>query len=329
MRLSIKGFEINVLKLIMLISIIIVNAITVTTADESTRLINEPITPIPDVTGLDPNKVNLGRQLFHDANLSGNGSVSCASCHSLSNAGVDGFPISVGVNGKLGNRNAPTVLNSSLLFRQFWDGRAASLEEQAESPITNPVEMASNWPDVLAYLHSNEKYSITFKQVFQQKASKKSVTNAIAEFERSLLTPNGPFDLYLKGDDSAIDSQAKRGYKYFKDYGCASCHQGVAVGGNLYEKLGIFKEYYVDSDENVDLGRYLLTGKDEHKFEFKVPSLRNVARTAPYLHDGSIASLEEAVAIMAEYQLGRQFSAQNIADIVHFLETLNGELDEN
>ncbi|MDF1589562.1 MAG: cytochrome-c peroxidase [Gammaproteobacteria bacterium] len=304
--------------------------VTTVYAEQDKIPLREPITPIPDAIGLDDQKIILGRRLFHDPMLSGDGTVSCASCHNLNNAGVDGLPIAIGVKGKLGIRNAPTVLNSSLSFRQFWDGRVATLEEQVSSPLLNPVEMATNWSDVLKYLGSDKNYASDFKKIYRETPSKKSVENAIAEFERSLLTPNGDFDRYLKGDSSAIDEQAKRGYYYFKSYGCISCHQGMAVGGNLYEKLGIVKPYYDETTmvTEPDLGRYNLTGEDEHKFEFKVPSLRNVARTAPYLHDGSIASLEQVVAIMAEYQLGRELSSEHIDDIVSFLETLNGDVDE-
>lgn len=288
----------------------------------------EPLTPIPDVIGLDQAKVQLGKQLFNDPNLSSDGSVSCASCHHLENAGVDGLALSLGAKGQIGQRNTPTVLNSSLLFRQFWDGRADSLEEQASEVLTSPFEMANDWTSILAYLQASPDYQRSFDKSYSSSINQDNVLNALANFQKSLLTPNGAFDRYLKGDDGAIDEQTKRGYQLFKAYGCVSCHQGVAVGGNMYEKLGVVIPYFNEEiNTNSDRGRYLLSGNSEHKFEFKVPSLRNVARTAPYLHDGSIDTLEEVVSIMAKHQLGLRLSQQETADIVKFLQSLDGELN--
>lgn len=289
---------------------------------------NEPITPIPDAFGLDVDKVALGKRLFHDVNLSSDGTVSCASCHNLNNAGIDSLPVSIGMNGRMGSMNASTVFNSSLQFRQFWDGRAKTLEEQVSGPLTNINEMANNWGNIIGYLQADESYSALFEKNYDQKASKENISHAIAEFERSLLTPNGKFDRYLKGDDSAIDMATKRGYKLFKSYGCIACHQGVAVGGNMYEKLGVVIPYYNEETANeTDLGRYRLTGIEENKFEFKVPSLRNVARTAPYLHDGSISTLEESIKIMGKHQLGIKIPDEDIVDITKFLNSLNGDIN--
>ena len=290
----------------------------------------QAITAIPEVTGLDLKKVKLGRRLFHDKKLSGDGTVSCASCHALDTAGVDGLAVSIGIKGQKGKRNAPTVLNSSLQFRQFWDGRVATLEEQISSPLRNPVEMATNWQDVISYLKAEPEYRKEFNEIFHSAPSKTLVVNAIAEFERSLLTPNGAFDRFLKGDKTAINEQAQRGYQLFKSYGCIACHQGVAVGGNLYEKLGIVQAYYPENkqSEEADFGRYLLTGDEEDRYEFKVPSLRNVARTAPYLHDGSIKTLEEVISVMGRYQIGRTISKPDIKAIKIFLQTLNGKVSE-
>jgi len=294
--------------------------------DRSGWLKNEPITPIMPATGLDEAKVRLGKRLFHDVNLSADGTVSCASCHSLANGGIDGLKLSAGIKGQVGIRNAPTVFNSSLNFRQFWDGRVRTLEEQVSSPLTNPVEMAGNWGDALRYIRSNDKYTQAFTDSYGSQATQTNVAHAIAEFERSLVTPNGDFDRYLKGDESAIDQATKHGYQLFKSLGCAECHQGVGVGGNFYEKIGVVIPYTYGSDTPLDLGRYQLTHVEEDKFEFKVPSLRNVARTAPYLHDGSVTTLEEAVKVMAKHQLGREVSKTEVDDIVKFLHSLNGEL---
>jgi len=288
-------------------------------------LINEPITPIPEAKGLDPNKVKLGRRLFHERQLSVDATISCASCHNLSLAGVDRLPVEIGVKGQLGERNTPTVLNASLNFRLFRDGRSADLEQQALVPVENPKEMANQWDKVVAYLASQDSYLKAFKQIYQTTPNKENVANAIAEFERSLVTPNGAFDRYLKGQSDAISEQAKRGYKLFKSIGCSSCHQGVAVGGNMYEKLGVVIPYYQDDESKAsNFGRYRQTGINEHKFEFKVPSLRNVALTAPYLHDGSIETIEKMVGIMAKHQLGRDLSIEETNQIVAFLVSLNG-----
>lgn len=293
-------------------------------AGENLRL--EPITPIPDVTGLDLGKVALGKRLFHDPGLSSDGSVSCASCHNLKNSGVDNQALSSGVRGQLGTRNTPTVLNSGLLFRLFWDGRAATLEQQAMEVLTSPVEMDNDWDTILDYLKSTGSYQDSFTKIYGDEiVTKDKVSNALAEFQRSLLTPNGAFDRYLKGDDDAIDEQTLRGYQRFKSYGCISCHQGVAVGGNMYEKLGVIIPF---KQHTPDLGRYQLTGLEEDKYKFKVPSLRNVARTSPYFHDGSISTLEGAVTLMAKHQLGRNLSEQETDDIVKFLQSLNGSVDE-
>lgn len=289
---------------------------------------DQPIVPIPDVIGLNPDKVKLGERLFNDPKLSDDGTVSCANCHNIANFGVDSLPTSFGIKGRKGALNAPTVLNSSLLFRQFWDGRAESLEEQVDGPINNPVEMDTSWNSVLSYIQSDPSYQESFLKIYNQPPSKENISNAIAEFERNLLTPNGDFDRYLKGDENAIDEQTKQGYQTFKLLGCVSCHQGVAVGGNMYEKLGVVIPYYDEKmTSSTNLGRYRISGIEEHKYEFKVPSLRNVARTAPYFHNGSIKTLEEAVKLMAKHQLGRTLSEKEVSDIVKFLHSLNGDLN--
>ena len=289
---------------------------------------DQHIVPIPETLNLDTDKVKLGKRLFNDPKLSADGTVSCANCHNLDNFGTDSLPQSIGINGQKGAFNSPTVFNSGLLFRQFWNGRVETLEEQVNDPITNPIEMGNSWPNVISYINEEESYTNVFLAIYGQSANKDNIANAIAEFERSLLTPNSPFDRYLKGDESAIDVQTKQGYGSFKILGCISCHQGVAVGGNMFEKLGVVIPYYEDKiASDADLGRYKLTGIEEQKYEFKVPSLRNVARTAPYFHNGSIATLEEAVKIMAKHQLGRSLTEQEIKNIVKFLKSLNGELN--
>ncbi len=309
--------------LIIIILLLISSSANIYASDTTEqRISKEPIRPIPDIIINNQAEVDLGRQLFSDPRLSANNTISCATCHPLDNAGMDGRRIAVGINGKTGIRNTPTVYNSSLHFRQFWDGRAKTLEEQAESLIANPHEMAAIWPDLLRKLHQDPYYSRQFNAIYPDGITRDNILSAIAEFERTLLTPDSPFDQYLKGDEQAISEQTRKGYELFKSYGCSSCHQGVAVGGNMYEKLGTVVEYYTSEHPDSDLGRYSLTGIDEHKHEFKVPSLRNVALTAPYLHNGSVPTLEAVVAIMGLYQLGRNIPEQDIKLIVEFLNSL-------
>jgi len=311
---------------LMLVTLFTVNAFAINSQDS--WLTNEPITPIPEAKNLVANKVKLGERLFSDAKLSADGSISCASCHNLNRAGADGLAVSIGINGQLGKRNTPTVFNSSLNFRQFWDGRSPNLEHQAAEPISNPIEMANEWGNVIDYLTTQQFYLEAFREIYQNKPNKKDVLNAIAEFERSLVTPNGAFDLYLKGQTNAISDNAKKGYELFKSIGCSSCHQGAAVGGNMYEKLGVILPYYsADDTKTSDFGHYRQTGISEHKFEFKVPSLRNVTRTAPYLHDGSISSLPKMISTMAKHQLGLELTNNEIDLIISFLQTLNGPMD--
>lgn len=289
----------------------------------------EPITPIEKLTTLSPEKVALGDKLFHEPLLSADNTISCAHCHPLENGGTDGLARSIGINGMRGERNTPTVLNSGLNFVQFWDGRAESLETQVDSPIHNPKEMNSNWPQVINKLNSDSEYPALFSAIYDDGITVANIIDVIATFERSLLTPNSRFDLYLKGQKDAINEEELQGYKLFKSYGCSSCHQGQGIGGNIYEKLGVVISYF-DKKEHLevsDYGRYNITGKEQHRYQFKVPSLRNVAITGPYLHDGSIETLEEVVYIMGRYQLGRRIPPKDAERIVAFLKTLTGKLE--
>jgi cytochrome c peroxidase len=288
---------------------------------------NEPITPIPLALNLDPRKVALGRRLFHDPILSADQRISCATCHNLSRGGVDGLPRSIGIGGATGEINAPTVLNSGLNFRQFWDGRAATLEDQIDGPVQNPKEMGASWPTLIVRLVQDDAYHRDFSAIYPAGIQQVTVKDAIATFERSLITPNSKFDRFLRGEKDALSGDEYAGYILFKKTGCISCHQGVNVGGNMYEKLGLVANYFEHRGDvqKVDYGRYNLTGKEEHRYEFRVPSLRNVALTAPYFHDASAATLAEAVAAMGTYQLGVDFKADEIDKIVQFLHTLTGE----
>ena len=272
-------------------------------------------------------KVDLGRMLYYDTRLSKNSTVSCNSCHDLASFGDDGLATSKGIDAQLGGRSAPTVYNAAIHIAQFWDGRAADVEAQAVGPILNPIEMGM--PDeayVLRVLKSIPGYVEAFAKAFPEDPESVTYANvgkAIGAFERKLMTPS-KFDDFLKGDEKALTDAEKHGLNLFVTTGCTVCHNGMGVGGHLYQKLGLVKEW-----PTKDLGRFAATKNEADKYFFKVPSLRNITETAPYLHDGSIASLEEMVAKMAEYQLGRTISAEDTKAIVAFLGSLKGRVDEN
>lgn len=287
----------------------------------------QPITPLLPIEGLDPGRVALGERLFHDARLSADLTVSCASCHNLTAGGVDGQRFSVGIGGTVGAINAPSVLNSAYNLAQFWDGRAATLEQQAAGPIQNPVEMGATWSQVLSRLEQDPEIIGRFRRLYRDGLTADNLLNAIATFERSLITVDSRFDRYLRGDRQALTAQEEEGYRRFREYGCSSCHQGMLLGGNMYQKFGVLGDYFAGrAVSDKDLGRYNVTRRDEDRHVFKVPGLRNVALTAPYFHDGSAATLEQAVQVMARYQLGRELAAADSAAIVAFLHTLSGEL---
>jgi cytochrome c peroxidase len=286
-----------------------------------TMLFSEPIKPIPNEIKADMKKVQLGKKLFFDPILSKDGTISCATCHDLQNGGDDGLKFSFGIGGQEGSINSPTVYNAVFNFRQFWDGRAKDLKEQARGPIENPVEMGHTLTAVVETLKQNKMYFETFNEVYTDGITKDNIVDAIAEFEKTLITPNSPFDRYLKGDKEAISQKAKEGYLLFKSKGCILCHHGINVGGNFYNKFGI----YEDADSK-HLGRYNITKREEDRHVFKVPSLRNIALTTPYMHDGRVATLKEAVELMTKYQLGRYMEPGDTEAIVAFLESLTGEL---
>lgn len=297
--------------------------------DEETvpaSLTGEPITPIALIAGLDEKKIALGEQLFKEVKLSRDNSISCASCHILEKGGTDQLTISAGIGGKPGEVNAPSVFNSAYNFKQFWDGHADSLEEQIEGPTHNPLEMDSNWTEITAKLEKEPDYVQAFRAIYGDKIQSHHIKDAIATFERSLVTPNARFDQFLQGDNNALTDEEKQGYQLFKSYGCVSCHQGVNIGGNLFQKFGLMSDYFDGRKvTKADLGRFNVTGNEADKFVFKVPSLRNVARTAPYFHDGSAHQLEDAVMTMSIYQLGRPLPLGDRDAIVKFLKTLSGE----
>jgi cytochrome c peroxidase len=288
---------------------------------------NEPIEPLPLALKTDPARAEIGRQLFQDVRLSANGKVSCATCHDATKGRADARARSIGFRGEATGVNAPTVFNAAFNFVQFWNGRAASLEAQIDGVVQNPVEMGSKWEDVVAWIKRDPAYKKAFTAAYKDGVTKANIQNAIASFERTLITPTSRFDRYLRGEASAISAFEKTGYAKFKQYGCIACHQGVNVGGNMFQKFGVMGDYFAQrgNPTEADLGRFLVTGDEADRHVFKVPSLRNVALTAPYFHDGSVQTLEGAVDVMFRYQLGRTASSGDKAAIVAFLKTLSGE----
>ena len=289
----------------------------------------EPVRPIDDVIDYDPAKAELGYMLFHDTRLSVDNTVSCASCHDLSTAGVDNHQYSHGVEDQLGGVNAPTVFNAVYNFVQFWDGRAATLSAQAAGPPLNPVEMASpSFESIIEKLEADKKFAKAFKAVYPEGMTEATLTDAIENFERTLLTPGSRFDKWLYGDDSAISAEELEGYELFKKYDCATCHAGQNLGGLSYELMGLRKHYFADRGLELtveDNGRFKETGEERDRHRFKVPGLRNVEHTWPYYHDGTRETLEEAVRDMGIYQSGVELTQAEIDKITSFLKTLTGE----
>lgn len=285
--------------------------------------VEEPIQPIKPPHDLNAPRAELGKKLFFDPRLSKSGFISCNSCHNLSMGGSDNLPTSIGHDWHQGPINAPTVLNSSFNFVQFWDGRAKDLQEQAGGPIANPGEMASSHPLAVEVIASIPAYQSEFKQAFGgEGVTIERITQAIAEFEKTLVTPNSRFDQWLQGKSSALSSEELAGYQLFKSSGCTSCHNGVAVGGNSFQKMGLVAPY---TTQNPAEGRSAVTQDPADKLKFKVPTLRNVELTYPYFHDGAAQTLTEAVDTMGRVQLGRQFNAEEKSQIVAFLKSLTGE----
>lgn len=284
---------------------------------------NEPIQPIAAAKPGNPAVVELGKKLFFDPRLSKSGFISCNSCHNLATGGADNLPSSVGHGWHQGPINSPTVLNSRYNIKQFWDGRADTLKAQAGGPIANPGEMAFTHEMAVALLGSIPGYGADFRKAFgSDKVDIDRVTTAIAAFEETLVTPGSRFDKWLKGDDKALSKVEREGYGLFKDAGCTGCHNGPAVGGGMFMKMGLVQPYVT---ANAAQGRFDQTKNEADRMVFKVPTLRNVELTAPYFHDGAVWTLAEAVDIMGKVQLGRTFSADENAKIVAFLKTLTGE----
>ncbi|HBV20182.1 MAG TPA: cytochrome-c peroxidase [Nitrosomonas sp.] len=267
--------------------------------------------------------IKLGKTLYLDPRLSINDKISCNSCHQLDSYGVDNEPTSLGHDNKRGGRNSPTTLNAALHVAQFWDGRASDVEEQALGPILNPIEMGmSNKGAVVSKLKAIDEYQKLFAEAFPEQKhpfNYKNIGVAIGAFERTLLTPSR-FDDYLKGDEDALNHEEKKGLNKFINAGCVTCHNGVVIGGNSYQKIGVVEPYETD-----DLGRFEVTHIKSDKKKFKVPSLRNITKTGPYFHDGSVETLDEAIRLMAKHQLGKKVDAAFIEDVKAFLGSLTAK----
>lgn len=302
--------------------------------DELREMARELFEPIPEgsvqVDGVTPTpeQIELGKMLWFEPRLSLGQNISCNSCHNLGTGGVDLAPVSLGHRWQRGARNSPTVLNAVFNSAQFWDGRAADLVEQAAGPIENPVEMASNEAHTMTVLTSIPGYQPLFKAAFPKDKvplTFANVVRAIALFEATLVTPNAPFDRFLKGDGKALNAQQKKGLQTFVDAGCASCHNGVNLGGNSYQPFGVAERPGWAVLPPDDRGRFEVTRSEMDDYVFKVPTLRNIALTPPYFHSGAVRDLKDAVAIMGTAQLGEELDEQQVADITAFLESLTGD----
>lgn len=293
-------------------------------ADE---FVNEPVQPLPLDHGQDPRIAELGDRMFHDVRLSVDNTLSCASCHALDKGGTDQARFSTGVQKQINNINSPTIFNTDLQFAQFWDGRAPTLEAQADGPVNNPIEMGSNWEIAMEKLRAATDVVEAFEALFPDGLTPANVMTCIAAFERTLLTPSR-FDQYLRGDHSALTEEEKEGYEIFKSHACATCHSGPALGGVSYEKMGLKRDYFKERGNEIlgrDMGRYNVTQNEKDRHRFKTPTLRNIERTFPYFHDGSTSDLKEAVKIMADLQSPRALSDAEADRLTLFLKSLTGE----
>ena len=286
----------------------------------------EPIAPLPLSSARDPKRVALGERLFNDVRLSHDDKRSCAVCHPLEQGGMDGLPRAVSAGAARQLRNTPTIFNVGFNASFNWDGISNSLETQVEIVLLNPNLMNMTWPELLAKLRADAGYVAGFNSAYSQGLTQANVTEALASYVRSLLTPNARFDRYLRGEPHALTAREQQGYGLFKAYGCVSCHQGINIGGNMYQKFGVFEETNgLEMSHPRDLGRYAVTGAPRDREVFRVPGLRNVAVTAPYFHDGRARTLTDAVKTMARVQLGRTLTPEDLGSIVQFLQTLTGE----
>ncbi len=309
------------------VTLLCVLNITAVHAESREYYRHEPILPIPLTNDVDADKASLGEKLFFDKRLSANNQLSCASCHQLDAGGDDNLATGISALTDQHVINTPSIFNARYNFRQNWDGSVKTLEEQIDMVLGNQHEFDNNWHDVIAALSSDEELTKNFYAIYQDGITKNNIINALVEFEKTLTTPNSRFDQYLRKEDNSLNEKELKGYLIFKELGCISCHQGVNVGGNLYQKFGVFYNYIAERGDikKVDFGRMNITNRQMDAYVFKVPSLRNIAVTAPYLHDGSAETIEEVISIMGKTQLGRTLTTNEIHLIKSFLYTLTGE----
>jgi cytochrome c peroxidase len=284
---------------------------------------SEPISPIPESVDFDYKKAKLGQALFFTTLLSKDNSVSCLSCHNIYDGGADSNPVSIGFAGKKGNIQSPTVFNARYNFRQFWNGRAKDLKEQADGPLNNPVEHNMNPKSVVKALEGSKEFRKKFYDVYKtSRISYDNVLDAIVEFEKALITPNSKFDKYLRGEIKLSENE-KEGYILFKQNGCITCHNGINIGANSFQKMGTFIEYKTDK-EYPD--RSKVNHNPMYKNVFKVPTLRNISKTAPYFHNASANTLKDAINTMTKYNLGVELTTEEVSKIESCVRTLDGEL---
>lgn len=309
--------------------VIVIFALNVTAvhAIDKKNYRHEPIAPIPQKIVVDEKKVKLGKRLFFNPRLSKNNTIACASCHQLDQGGDDNVAMGLSISAERHVFNTPTIFNARYNFRQNWDGTAKSLGEQIDFAIINHNTFNSKWDDVVHKLKLDKSIKKNFNKIYKGGVTKSNIIDAIVEFEKTLITPNSRFDRYLRYDNTSMSQDEIDGYKIFKELGCVSCHQGINIGGNLYQKFGIFYDYIAERGEitKQDYGRMNNTTRQQDAFVFKVPSLRNIAVTAPYLHDGSAETLEDVISIMGKTQLGRTLTDKQIFLIKAFFDTLTGE----
>jgi cytochrome c peroxidase len=271
----------------------------------------------------DEKKYKLGKELFFDQNLSSDGTVSCATCHMFSNGGADNNRVSFGVNAQKGVVNTPSIFNTKFNIAQDWIGESKTIKGRSEIAFLNKKEMAGSFDKAIDYIKSNQSLAGQFKEIYTN-LTKDEIFESIAYYVSYLTTPNSKFDKFINGDNSVFSEDEKTGYKLFKNYGCTSCHNGINIGGNMYQKFGLFRLDSIERDDN--LGRYKITKKEYDRYVFKVPSLRNVSRTSPYLHNGKVKSLKNVIKAMAKYQLDVDIPEDEISKIELFLKTLNGDI---
>jgi cytochrome c peroxidase len=296
-------------------------------AETNTPYKQEPISPIPLTVEVNKAKAALGESLFSDTRFSKNNTVACATCHQLESGGDDNVSMGISLVADQHVINTPSIFNAQYNFRQNWDGSAATLEEQIDMVMVSQHEFNNQWDNVTAQFSADKDFTKTYNKIYKGSVTKDNIVNALVEYEKSLNTPNSAFDRYLRNEEKSLTQEEINGYMLFKGLGFISCHQGMNVGGNLYQKFGVFYDYLAERGDinKHDFGKFNTTDRQRDKFVFKVPSLRNVAVTAPYLHDGSAKTLEDAINIMGKTQLGRTLTADEISLIKAFLNSLTGQ----